>query len=261
MSSRQGQAIVLRVFPQGESDKIVVLYGAELGKFSAIAKGAQRSRKRFVNKLEPFSRLHIFYRPPRSGTLFFLSEAELIEAHIFIRSSYPHYVCATFISELNQRFSGEQTPEPASFALLSWGLGSLNQGADPARTAALFLLRLLTICGYQPRLDGCASCHRPLDQSPDFTLYPNNGALICSHCRGKHSREQAPASPLQLSLQTVRFLHSAQQMKLEQLHRLQLPRPACFQALSALVLYSRHILQQDIHSWKQLQQTLFHAQR
>jgi len=261
MNNRQGHAIVLKVLPHGESDKILTLYSAELGKISAIAKGAQRSKKRFVNKLEPFSLLQIFYRSPRNGALFFLSEAELIDAHIFLRSSYSHYVTATFIAELIQRFSSEHDPDPAAFSLFHWALSSLNHGADPAKIAALFLLRLLAISGYEPQLSQCGSCQRPHSQCPSFTLYPNNGTLLCSQCQKIRCPGQTSSSPLNLSLQTVRFLHSAQRMELEQLHRLQFPQATSFQALRALSLYSRHLLQQDIHSWKQLQSTLFHAPR
>jgi len=44
-------AIVLRSRPFGESDKIVSFLTESYGKLTGIAKGAKRSRKRFVNPL------------------------------------------------------------------------------------------------------------------------------------------------------------------------------------------------------------------
>ncbi len=249
MTSRRSHAIVLKVTAHGESDKIVTLYSPDLGKITTIAKGANRSKKRFVNKLEPFTFLRILYRPPTRGSLFFLSEAELINAYLSLRTTYSRYVTAAFINELVQRFTGEQDPDPAVFALLDWAFRSLDQGSFPAKTATLFLLRLLGLCGYQPQLSHCSSCLRPLEQSADFTLYPGNGTLLCTRCRSTKSD-----SSLTLSLQTLKFLHSAQQLKLQQLDRLQLPRTTTDQALGALYNYSRYLLQQDIHSWKQLRQ-------
>lgn len=251
MTNRRSHAIVLKVTAHGEADKIVTLYSPDLGRITAIAKGACRSKKRFVNKLEPFTSLQIAYRPPTRGSLFFLSEAELINAYLSLRTTYAGYVTATFINELVQRFSGEQDPDPAVFALLAWAFHSLDQGKIPAKTATLFLLRLLGLCGYEPQLSHCSACNCPLEQSANFTLYPGSGSLLCARCRST-----GMSSSLTLSLQTLKFLHSAQQMKLQQLDRLQLPKAPTDQALGALYNYSRYLLQQDIHSWKQLQQGL-----
>jgi DNA repair protein RecO (recombination protein O) len=63
---QQTEAIVLRVIDYGESDRIVTFCTADFGKIRGIAKGARRSRKRFVNTLEPFScsRVHFSRRGP-----------------------------------------------------------------------------------------------------------------------------------------------------------------------------------------------------
>ena len=249
MTGQRSHAIVLKVTTHGEADKIITLYSPDRGKITVIAKGAKRSKQRFVNKLEPFTFLQILYQPPKRGSLFFLTEAELVNAYLSLRTNYLRYVTATFINELVQRFSGEQDPDPAIFALLNWAFNSLDQGASPTKTATIFLLRLLGLCGYQPQLDHCHSCRRSLEQSTSFTLYPGNGMLLCTHCHSTKSN-----SSLTLTLQTLKFLHSAQQIELQKLNRLQLPVATTNQALDALYNYSRHLLQQDIHSWKQLRQ-------
>ncbi len=56
----------------GESDRILDIYTAELGRLCVIAKGANHSRKRFVNKLEPFTQLVAQLRPGREGRAWFL---------------------------------------------------------------------------------------------------------------------------------------------------------------------------------------------
>lgn len=50
----ESDALVLHCRDHGESDKIITLLTKNAGKFSGIAKGANRSKKRFVNKLELF---------------------------------------------------------------------------------------------------------------------------------------------------------------------------------------------------------------
>lgn len=246
MIDRQGLAIVLKVTPHGEADKIVTLYSSDLGKITAIAKGAKRSKQRFVNKLEPYTFLRIFYRAPKRGNLFFLQEAELLNAYLSLRSLYPCYVTAAFITELLQRFSGEHDPDPDLLSLINWAFESLDQGAVPATTATFFLLHLLGLCGYQPQLNHCSCCKQTLGNSITYTLHPGNGTLICKTC---HSADAQ--SSFFLSLQTLKFLQRAQQIPLQQVHRLQLPPASALQALTALHYYCRHLLQQDIHSWKQ----------
>ena len=248
MTNRQSPAIVLKVTAHAEADKIVTLFCRDLGKITTIAKGAKRSKKRFVNKLEPFTSLVISCRPPKKGSLFFLNEAELVNAHLFLRRHYTGYVTAAFISELVRRFSGDQDGDPAVFALLSWALEALEEPKNHGVIAAFFLLRLLDACGYQPQLAGCAACGASIDQQPDFTLYPGNGTLLCLRCR-QHSRE----SSLHLTRQTLKFLSSGQQVQLSRLTSLHMSKSNAYQALRVLCNYSRHILQQDIHSWKQLQ--------
>ncbi|MCP3678475.1 MAG: DNA repair protein RecO, partial [Deltaproteobacteria bacterium] len=54
-------AIVLNAIDYGESDRIVTFYTTDYGKVAGIAKGARRSRKRFVNKLEPFSHITLTF--------------------------------------------------------------------------------------------------------------------------------------------------------------------------------------------------------
>ncbi len=248
MTNRQSPAIVLQVTAHAEADKIVTLLCRELGKITAIAKGAKRSKKRFVNKLEPFTSLIIACRPPKKGSLFFLNEAELINAHLFLRTHYTGYVTATFICELVRRFSGDQDGDPRVFALLSWALEALEQPKNHAVIAAFFLLRLLDACGYQPQLTRCAACGCSIDEQPYFTLYPGNGTLLCLRCR-QHSN----GSSLHLTRQTLKFLSSGQQIQLSRLTSLQMSTSNAHQALRVLCNYSRHILQQDIHSWKQLE--------
>ncbi|MCZ6822253.1 MAG: DNA repair protein RecO, partial [Deltaproteobacteria bacterium] len=51
------RALVLRTFDLAESDRLVHLYTEDLGRVSAIAKGARRSQRRFPGTLEIFNLL------------------------------------------------------------------------------------------------------------------------------------------------------------------------------------------------------------
>ena len=72
MQEVRTRAIVLRTRAHGESDKIVTFLTQDWGKITGIAKGAKRSRRRFVNVLELFTHVALRFRPSRSDGLAFI---------------------------------------------------------------------------------------------------------------------------------------------------------------------------------------------
>lgn len=243
--------IVLNIAGYGEADKLVTLYSPDIGRLTAIAKGALKSKQRFVNKLEPYSQLRLFYHPPRTTSgLYFLQEAELIEPHLPIREDYRRYIAASHFGEVVLRFTREQDPDPDLYDLLSWTLNTLSTCQAPLQTTVFALLHLLGILGYRPDLTACCRCHQPVSAHHSYLLLPGNGSLLCSNCHPRNSPFP------RLSVQTLRTLAGAQSTSLDRLTRRHLPGSGINEALEALHTYFLHLLQQDLHSW-QLLRTLF----
>ena len=247
MSSCRTRGIVLQVADYGEADKIVTFFSPDLGRVTGIAKGAKRSLKRFVNKLEEFSLLQLLYRPARGDGLLFLSEAELENAYLAIRTHYDRYVVAMYAGELTLRFTREHDPDPEIYTLLAWTMHELAEGRDPLGVAALFHLRLLGAAGYEPQLDRCGLCTTPVENRRDYALHAGRGALVCALCLGDQRGAVLP-----LRMQTLRFLQHAQRSDLHNLTRLRLPRHNSLEALNILHRYTQHLLQHDIHAWRQV---------
>lgn len=78
MASHESEAVVLKIFDHGESDKIITFFTSDFGKITAIAKGAKRSKKRFVAKLELFNHLQIYFADNKYSSLVRVDEAELL---------------------------------------------------------------------------------------------------------------------------------------------------------------------------------------
>lgn len=247
MSSCRTRGIVLHVTDHGEADKIVTFFSPDLGRITGIAKGAKRSQKRFVNKLEVFSLLQIMYRPARGDGLFFLSEADLENAYLSIRTHYDRYVVAMYAGELILRFTREHDPDPEIFMLLAWTMQELAEGRDPLAVAAFFHLRLLGAAGYEPQLDRCGLCATPVANGRDYALHTGRGALVCARCL-----DERQGAVLPLRMQTLRFLQHAQRSDLKTLPRLRLTRTNALEALHILHRYTQDLLQHDIHSWRQV---------
>ena len=55
------EALILRTYKLGESDRIVVFLTRDRGKKRGVAKGARRVRSKFIGALEPMTRAGVAY--------------------------------------------------------------------------------------------------------------------------------------------------------------------------------------------------------
>lgn len=113
-------AVVIKLADHGESDKIVTFYCPILGKLTGIAKGAKKSKKRFLNKLELFSQLEIEYTPNRRSSLVRIDHAELIQPYPTLRTSYDRFAAASLVCELTYFWTRENDGDQELFNLLLW---------------------------------------------------------------------------------------------------------------------------------------------
>src|SRR6266850_351054 len=96
-------AIVVRARAFGESDKIVTFLTRDLGKVTGIAKGAKRSKRRFVNVLEPFTHVNVRLRQRPASDLAFISACELLDAPQNFTLDLRTFAYASYILELTDR--------------------------------------------------------------------------------------------------------------------------------------------------------------
>jgi len=249
MTLFQTAAVVLKVIDHGESDKIVTFYTAGAGRLTGIAKGAKRSSKRFVNKLELFTCLEIGYSRRRQNVLAQIVEAELIDPYINLRRDYDNYIAASLIAELVLSWAREKDVDEDLFAALLWALDNLNKGHQAVDTVIFFLVKLLSIVGYQPHLTCCITCGEMDHSGGPYLFNSGKGGIICGRCRGEINPS---AATVPLSLSTIKLLCSAQDMGLEKLNRLQFSARSRNEATSLLKKYCEHLLQRDIQSWTAL---------
>jgi len=243
MVHKRTPAVVLDILDHGESDKIVTFYSPLVGKISGIAKGAKRSKKRFVNKLELFSWLELFYDDRGSGSLVRISEAELRDSFISIRTDYERYVAAALINELVLYWTRENDADPELFAMLVWAYQGLHRGEDPLRTVILFQVKLIDIMGYRPHLAGCISCGAFDSAGSPFGFSLGRSGLVCRTCNGDNGGH------IPVSLSTAKLLCSAQELPREKLGRLRFSDASAREAVVLLKRYGQQLLHRDVQSW------------
>ena len=102
MQTLTSSAIIMRVKEFGESDLLVTFFTKDNGRLKGIAKGARRSRKRFVNCLDIFSLVNIEYGRKRKGDLYFIHSGRLIDAYPGLRADFSTLSKASFMVELTE---------------------------------------------------------------------------------------------------------------------------------------------------------------
>jgi DNA repair protein RecO (recombination protein O) len=186
-------AIVLRVRPFGESDKIVSFLTEKHGKITGIAKGAKYSRKRFVNSLEPFAQVTLRYEDRLHGNLAFLLSAELAFIYKELTLSLERISYASYLVEITDGLIAERDENHSIFEHLKDGLCHLEQQGPSLRFVTAYELRLLRLTGYQPVLDRCKTCGAEIREQAGERWYFSamDGGVLCAYCSGAR-RELVP---------------------------------------------------------------------
>lgn len=248
---RETDGIVLDTREHGESDLILTLFCRDGGRATAIAKGARKSLRRFVNKLEIHSFLHVTLRQRSPGSMALLEEAELHAGFIRLRKDIQRYTAASVIREFTLLATREGEADERSYALLLWAFHHLDREMPHLLVVMLFLLRFYDYIGYRPELRSCFHCGAVADTRRDFGFSTVYGGVVCDACLATRA-----GTGISLSGRTIKILQAAQDMPMKDLYRLEIPEQQLYEALNILHRYGRHVLGRDIISWTMLRSTL-----
>lgn len=178
------EAVVLHTLDYGESDRICRFYTDLYGKVSGIAKGARRSRRRFPNALEPCCRSTMIFSRKGRSDLVLIENCDVLEHYRGIRGDLESTLVASYFLELIEQFTLDGKKNPDLFHHLVSFLGLIDSGLNTDGITRLFELRMLKLLGYDPFLDRCLSCRRPLEESAGsaFRFNCRDGAIRCGDC-------------------------------------------------------------------------------
>jgi len=183
MEEPRGRAVVLRKVAYGESDLIVTLFTRELGKLSALARGARRSRRRFGAALELFTVSRVELRA-RRGELWTLSSAETESSFALLARDMAALAHASYGTELCRELGAAEHPEPEVFDLLLELYAALSARGARVDVLRAFELALLAALGLAPTLDACAACGERNGAALErgVLLDAPRGGAICARC-------------------------------------------------------------------------------
>ncbi len=201
---RRVEGIVIKTQDYGETHKIVTLFTKEIGKISAIARGANKAKSRLSAITQPFIRgtFLIFV----SKGLSTLQQGEVIDSLKGIRNDIIKTAYASYLNELTILLVEDKVSEGYLYNELIETLSWINREDEVMVPVLMYEMKLFIKGGFAPIVNACVKCGS-VSQLSSFSV--NNGGLLCIDCFLTDS------DAVVLNSNLIRLLQIFQQVRLE----------------------------------------------
>lgn len=174
------QGIVLRAVKYKENDLILTIFTRKLGKISAIAKGARRTKSALLSSCQVFA--YSTFTLKKQNNIYRVTQAEIIKTFYQISYNIDIFSYATYILQLIDHNIEEDTTNNRMFVLLAQTLYLLSQEEpDTLFIKNAFELKFLDYIGFRPIVDRCSNCASKNLTNSVFNVY--EGGVICEKCK------------------------------------------------------------------------------
>ncbi len=177
------EAIVLKQFDLGETDKIITFYTKDHGKIRAVVKKARNSKNNKTSAIVlPYCYNNI--KVYKSKSLDRINYVENIHRFEELRNNLDKMAYATYFSEMVEKTGMEYHPNPLLFNLLLETFNKMIsiENEDLEKINIVFKLFFLEIIGIKPTINYCYDCGKRIITSSRQLFNVKEGGLICSEC-------------------------------------------------------------------------------
>ncbi len=180
------EAVVLSKLNYGDTSLIISLFTKELGRISAILKGARSPKSKIGMKVDPLNYIEVVFYIKGTRDLQIISSADLIEHYSGIKEDLEKLKYAHSVIELVKNLTPEHEQNIRLFNGVVRILSLLESSSElPNLTFARFFLFFLHEIGYEVQLEKCVSCGRT-DLEGMQLSYNFNSGLLCEQCRAEY---------------------------------------------------------------------------
>lgn len=180
MKELRDDAVVLRTYKSGESDRVVVLWTRTHGKVRVLAKGIRKSTSRLGGNLETLAYVDVDLVKTR-GDFYIARHVAHRERLTTLRSDYARINAGYAVVEVVDAIPTDDVADEGVFDLLVRVLLALDDGSfNPVLIPASFYFKLLALDGSEPVLDECVNCASP---GPLVAFDAQVGGTLCANCR------------------------------------------------------------------------------
>lgn len=198
MAILKAQAIVLKTFDFRETSLIVHFFSLEYGKLNGILKGIRKDPRKFASTLEPFSSNDIIFYANRQSDLHLVSHCDLKDNFTKIRYDLKSFAHASYMIDLLASLMPQEEKNPEVYSLTISALKQMDLEEDAEKISRIFLVKLLKLIGFRPRLDGCILCDQDIGSPAYFNV--RQGGLLCPRC---HKRDRYSSNILQGTIASI----------------------------------------------------------
>lgn len=171
---------VLRARSWGETDKLVTLFTKERGKLSSVVRGARKPQSHWGGAFEPLTLLDLLVYEKKER--YTLTQCQITKSFHLLRQDTKASSTSYQIIELLENLIMEEDPNPQLFNEVEEAFTALEEGAPSLPLFNSFRLKLLTLLGFWPKLDACASCGKKV-KAITLIFNPRLGGIICQDCQ------------------------------------------------------------------------------
>ncbi len=179
MPLHAADALILRTYKLGETDRIVVFLTADRGKRRGVARGARRPRSPYMGALEPLTLGRVAYFEREQRDLVRLQYVEPTCSPLAAPSA-DGLAHVGYFAELIDEWAPEADPNERLFRLGAAVIEALAAGAPVECLARYFEFWLLRLQGVYPSIRGCSRCRGTLEVGA--RLDPTGGTFTCRRC-------------------------------------------------------------------------------
>lgn len=175
------EALILRTYKLGETDRIVVFLTRDRGKRRGVAKGARRLRSRFTGVLEPLTVARVAYFERESKELVRLNYVEAL--HSPFSSSDPDSLgYVGYFVELLDQWALDADPNERLYRLGASVVEALAQEQRIERLVRYFEFWVLRLEGVYPEIVNCPRCGKGMSRYGAWFVLSER-VLVCQACR------------------------------------------------------------------------------
>lgn len=191
MANYKAQAINLKSYNLGESDKIMVMYSRDHGLIRCVAKGVKKSSSSLGGRMQLIVANNLLLAKGRN--LDIVCQAEVIESFSSIRSDMTKLIYSLYCAELINNFGLENDTNSKiiydiSFEALK-NISIFSSLEEILWTVIRFKLRFMEAIGYAVELSSCVKCNNTESVYNNFHFFcPESGGVICGKCDEKATK-------------------------------------------------------------------------
>jgi len=223
MPTYRSVAVILKRQDFKEYDRLLTVYTEKMGKIEVVARGTKKIQSKLAGHLEPFCLTDLMvargrYRDRVAGSV-------ILEDFNQLKSSFEGIVLAGYFNEVVDLLTRSHQVDQNTFSLIKKAYRTIdryfekNDKKEDFRNQFLivlsFILRLLSLQGFQPSFKSCFYCKKDVKEEKNFLSF-SHLSVVCPACQKRENNLES-ISPTALKILRIMIQKNFPNLKLTNL--------------------------------------------